>query len=330
MTFLDTKLTEDGCDPELLLVIKSLVTGCKKISNILSSGDFSHVAKSDEVNVQGEIQTTLDIVSNDILKEVLSKLTVVKSIASEEDEHILSVNENGKYLVSFDPLDGSSNIDINGLVGTIFSVTSSTEWLFSFDDKQFQRPGGLIHAAGFVLYGPATTLVLSTGVGTNIFVLSREFGEFTLWRKSIAIPPDTNEFSANVGRQRRWPGYAKKYVDQLSQGRNGVRRKDYSFRYFGSLVGDIYRILCRGGVFLYPQEGARKSRYGNGKLRLLYEIIPMAYIVEQANGAAYADDKRVLDILPTSVHQRVPIIIGSRNEVDRYLSKAKVGLRNAE
>ncbi len=254
----------------------------------------------------------------------------MKAIASKQDGQITSVNEDGKYLLSFDPLDGTSNIDVNGLVGTIFSITLSTDWLSSFSEKQFIKPGELIQAAGFVLYGPTTSLVLTTGKGTHIYKLSREYGDFVLLRDNIVIPKDTREFSVNIGRQKYWPERIKKFVTQFIDGRYGTGKKDYSLRYSGSLVGEIYRILCRGGVFLYPQEGTRRHRLGNGKLRLVYKVMPVSFIVEQANGLAFADKMRVLDILPTTMTQRAPLIIGSKHEVERYVKADKKGESNAQ
>ena len=330
MKLLDAKLSEDGCSSELLSVIKTVLAGCKKVSNILSSGDFSYILLGSFGVQQDNEKEPLNTISNNILKDLLVDLCVVKAVASKEDEQILSINEEGKFLVSFDPLDGYSNVEVNGPVGTIFSITSSTDWLSSFNEQQFNKPGELIRAAGFVLYGPATSLVLTTGTGTHIYTFSREFGDFVLWRENIAIPKDSRAFSVNLARQRYWPENVKKYVKHFTDGRYGVGRKDYSLRYVGSFVGEVYRILCRGGVFLYPQEGTRRQYLGNGKLKLLYKVMPMAFIAERANGLAYADQMRVLDIVPNSVKQRAPLIIGSKNEVERYFKNEKQGKSNAQ
>lgn len=209
MRLLDAKLSEDGCSTELLSVIKTVLAGCKKISNILSSGDFSYIPLDSFGVQQVNEKEPLNTISNNILKDLLVDLCVVKAVASKEEEQILSINEEGKFLVSFDPLDGYSNVEVNGPVGTIFSITSSTDWLSSFNEQQFNKPGELIRAAGFVLYGPATSLVLTTGTGTHIYTFSREFGDFVLWRENIAIPKDSREFSVNLARQRYWPENVK-------------------------------------------------------------------------------------------------------------------------
>jgi fructose-1,6-bisphosphatase I len=223
----------------------------------------------------------------------------------------------GQYLVLFDPLDGSSNIDINLTVGTIFSILRCPEGM-SVSEENFLQKGSEQVCAGFVLYGPATMMVITTGQGVNGFTLDQDIGEFILTHPNMRIPEDTCEFAINMSNQRVWEPPVQRYVDECLQGVEGVRGKDFNMRWIASLVADVYRILTRGGVFLYPLD--KREPLKPGRLRLMYEANPMALIVEQAGGACSTGRERVLDMQPTGIHQRVPVIFGSKNEVERIVS----------
>jgi fructose-1,6-bisphosphatase I len=223
------------------------------------------------------------------------------------------VGRDGGALSNSNPLDGSSNLDVNISVGTIFSVLRCPNNCNDFDHKAFLQPGSRQVAAGFAVYGAATILVLTVGNGVVGFTLDRELGSFVLTDQRIVIPDDTQEFAINASNARNWYPPIKRYIDECLAGKNGSRGKDFNMRWVASMVADVYRILCRGGVFLYPKDAKRKD----GRLRLMYEANPMAFIVEQAGGAATDGLKRILDIQPTGLHERVGVVLGSKNEVER-------------
>jgi len=222
----------------------------------------------------------------------------------------------GKHLLLFDPLDGSSNIDVNIAVGTIFSVLRCPEGMREPDDRAFMQPGRCQVAAGFAIYGPSTLLVLTVGRGVAVFTLDKETGSFVLTNERVTIPEDTREFAINVSNMKRWDPPIKRYIDECLAGASGPRGKDFNMRWIASMVAEVYRILTRGGIFMYP----RDARYIDGRLRLMYEANPMSFIVEQAGGAATNGRTRILDINPTALHQRVGVILGSKNEVERVTS----------
>lgn len=240
-------------------------------------------------------------------------------MASEEINDPIQIPKQypkGKYLVLFDPLDGSSNIDINLTVGTIFSILRCREGVEP-EPEDFLRKGSEQVCAGFVLYGPSTMLVLTTGNGVNGFTLDQDVGEFILTHCNMKIPEDASEFAINMSNQRFWEAPIKRYVDECVAGSDGPRERDFNMRWVASLVAEVYRILNRGGVFMYPFDLRDPAK--PGKLRLLYEANPMAFIIEQAGGACSTGRERVLDVKPTSIHQRVPLILGSKNEVERIV-----------
>ncbi|WP_427500707.1 class 1 fructose-bisphosphatase [Methylomonas sp. MED-D] len=302
------------------LLLNNIVTACKQISHRVNCGALIGVLGSAESeNVQGEVQKKLDIITNDIMVRALDWSGSLGGMASEEINDPIQIPKQypkGKYLVLFDPLDGSSNIDINLTVGTIFSILRCREGVEP-EPEDFLRKGSEQVCAGFVLYGPSTMLVLTTGNGVNGFTLDQDVGEFILTHCNMKIPEDASEFAINMSNQRFWEAPIKRYVDECVAGSDGPRERDFNMRWVASLVAEVYRILNRGGVFMYPFDLRDPAK--PGKLRLLYEANPMAFIIEQAGGACSTGRERVLDLKPTSIHQRVPLILGSKNEVERIV-----------
>ena len=303
------------------MLLNNIVTACKQISHKVNRGNLIGVLGSaDSENVQGEVQKKLDIITNDIMINALNWTGHLAGMASEEIDDFIPIPAHypkGKYLVLFDPLDGSSNIDVNLTVGTIFSILRCREGADP-ELEDFLRKGTEQVCAGFVLYGPSTMMVLTTGHGVNAFTLDQDIGEFILTHPNMRIPEETSEFAINMSNQRFWEEPVQRYIDDCLQGNEGSREKNFNMRWIASLVADVYRILTRGGVFLYPYD-LRDPKKPN-KLRLLYEANPMAFIIEQAGGACTTGRERILDIKPTGIHQRVPVILGSKNEVDRIIS----------
>ncbi|MCU0805659.1 MAG: class 1 fructose-bisphosphatase [Burkholderiales bacterium] len=310
---------------DLRLLIEVVARACKVISNAVSKGALGGVlggAGTD--NVQGEAQKKLDVLSNEILIEANEWGGHLAAMASEEMEgphQIPHRYPRGEYLLLFDPLDGSSNIDVNVSIGTIFSVLRAPEGDAVADEKAFLQPGRAQVAAGFAVYGPTTILVLTVGNGTVGFTLDRELGSFIMTAPDIRIPADTAEFAINMSNMRNWGEPVKRYIDECLAGKAGPRGKDFNMRWVASMVADVYRILSRGGVFMYPADAKHKE----GRLRLMYEANPMALVVEQAGGAATNGRQRILDIQPTTLHQRVGVILGSKNEVERATSYHSAG-----
>lgn len=322
MKRLNSQLQEDGAPMELILLLRTLLAGCKEISFRVSQGALAGVLGSTlSENVQGETQKKLDVISNQILKDILSESGYVKAISSEEEDDVVGCNPNGNYLVSFDPLDGSSNTDINSLIGTIFSITHAPQWMDADDPSQFLQPGTQSVAAGYVLYGPSTMLALTTGRGTHIYTLDKTHGGFLLTKANIQVPKETSEYSINASNQRHWDPEITEYVADLLAGTDGPRGKDFNMRWVAAMVGDIHRLLTRGGIFLYPYD--KRDPNKPGKLRLLYEANPMAFLMEQAGGLADTGAGRIMEVMPTEIHQRVPVIIGSKEEVEACLSYNK-------
>jgi fructose-1,6-bisphosphatase I len=302
---------------DLRLLIEVVARACKAISNTVAKGALADVlggAGSD--NVQGEAQKKLDVISNEILLEANEWGGHLAAMASEEMEMPFQIPHRypkGEYLLLFDPLDGSSNIDVNVSIGTIFSVLRCPEGVTEPDDLAFLQPGTKQVAAGFAVYGPSTQLVLTLGHGVAVFTLDREQGSFVLTQENVRIPEETAEFAINMSNQRHWEPPVKRYIDELMAGKTGPREKDFNMRWIASMVADLFRILTRGGVFMYPVDSKRPA----GRLRLMYEANPMAMIVEQAGGAATNGRQRILDIQPEELHQRVGLVIGSKAEVER-------------
>ena len=299
--------------PELAQVISTIADTCKVIDQTLQKGALTGVLGSAEhENVQGETQKKLDVISNDYLIDALKVHPQVGGLASEELDEFTPAQENGQYLVLFDPLDGSSNIDINMCVGTIFSILPAKNHVTQAAD--FMQAGTQQVAAGYVLYGPSTMLVLTVGAGVVFFTFNPDSQEFVLTAENIQVAADTQEFAINASNQRHWEEPVKRYIDELLAGKTSTRAKDFNMRWVACMVGDIHRILCRSGIFLYPYD--LKDPKKAGRLRLMYEANPMSMLIEQAGGASTTGRVRILEIEPTDLHQRVPVIIGSKNEVE--------------
>ncbi|ENV71988.1 MULTISPECIES: class 1 fructose-bisphosphatase [Acinetobacter] len=299
--------------PELAQVISTIAATCQTIDQALQKGALAGVLGSAQhENVQGEEQKKLDVISNDYLIDALKVHPQVGGLASEELDEFTPAQENGKYLVLFDPLDGSSNIDINMCVGTIFSILPAKNAVTQAED--FMQAGNQQVAAGYVLYGPSTMLALTVGAGTVFFTFDPETQQFLLTSENIQVAADTKEYAINSSNQRHWENPVKRYIEELLAGKTGPREKDFNMRWVACMVGDIHRILCRSGIFMYPYD--LKDPKKAGRLRLMYEANPMSMLIEQAGGASTTGRVRILDIQPTDLHQRVPVIIGSKNEVD--------------
>jgi fructose-1,6-bisphosphatase I len=302
---------------ELRLLIEVVARSCKTISHSVGKGALGDVLGALETeNVQGEVQKKLDVISNEILLEANEWGGHLAAMASEEMETIHPIPNRypmGEYLLVFDPLDGSSNIDVNVSIGTIFSVLKAPEGMVTPSEQDFLQPGAQQVAAGYAVYGPQTQLVLTTGHGVNCFTLDREMGSWVLTQRGMQIPAATKEFAINMSNARHWHAPVTRYVNELLAGDTGPRGKNFNMRWIASMVADVHRILNRGGVFMYPADTRDTSM--PGKLRLMYEANPMAFIVEQAGGAATDGKQRILDIQPHKLHQRVPVFLGSREEV---------------
>ncbi|KAA8920109.1 MULTISPECIES: class 1 fructose-bisphosphatase [Xanthomonas] len=303
--------------PELRQLITIVSRACKRISIAVSKGALGGVlGDAGTGNVQGEAQKKLDVLSNDILLEANAWGGHLAACASEEMDHCQPVPDkypSGDFLLLFDPLDGSSNIDVNVSVGTIFSVLRAPPGTDKPGDEHFLQPGTAQVAAGYCIYGPSTMLVLTLGHGTHAFTLEREEGSFLLTQADMRIPEDTAEFAINMSNQRHWEAPMQQYVADLLAGSEGVRGKNFNMRWIASMVADVHRILTRGGIFIYPWD--KKDPGKAGKLRLMYEANPMGMLVEQAGGAASTGRARILGLQPEQLHQRVPVFLGSKNEV---------------
>ncbi|MCC2637021.1 MAG: fbp [Moraxellaceae bacterium] len=305
---------------ELRLLIENIATACKAIGVNIGKGAIAGVlGHAGTDNVQGEAQKKLDVLSNDILirsKRANGTLAAMASEEMEEIYHIPAEYPRGDFLLLFDPLDGSSNIDVNISVGTIFSVLRrKAPKVKKPTAEDFLQPGTQQVCAGYAVYGPSTLLVLTLGDGVDCFTLDREYGEFMLTEERMQVPEDTQEFAINMSNQRFWEAPVQRYIEELLMGSAGPREKDFNMRWVASMVADVHRILTRGGVFMYPLDS--KTRAKGGKLRLMYEANPMAFLVEQAGGVATTGRERIMGLQPTELHQRVPVVLGSKNEVER-------------
>jgi len=318
---------------ELRLLIEIVSRACKTISHAVSKGALGEVLGSlESENVQGEVQKKLDVLSNSVLLEANEWGGHLAAMASEEMETIHLIPHRypkGEYLLLFDPLDGSSNIDVNVSIGTIFSVLRAPANASGREitEEDFLQPGSAQVAAGYAIYGPQTMLVLTVGDGVVGFTLDREMGSWVLTHDEITVPEDAREFAINMSNARHWAPPVKRYIDECLAGQTGPRKKDFNMRWVASMVTDIHRLLMRGGVFMYPWDAREPSK--PGKLRLMYEANPMSMLVEQAGGLATNGQMRILDIEPQTLHERVSVVIGSKNEVARatgyHHQEAKVG-----
>jgi fructose-1,6-bisphosphatase I len=308
---------------DLKFLIEIVSRACQAISIAIGKGSLGGVlGEAGSDNVQGEAQKKLDVLSNDILLDANEWGGHLAAMASEEMDlpHLVPNRyPQGEYLLMFDPLDGSSNIDVNVSIGTIFSVLKCPEGADlstpEAAEAAFLQAGTAQVAAGYAVYGPTTLLVLTVGDGVAVFTLDREQGSFILTQENVQIPADTKEFAINMSNQRFWEAPVQRYVAEMQAGKTGPLGKDYNMRWVASMVADVHRIMTRGGIFMYPLDDKMKDK--GGKLRLMYEANPMALLIEQAGGAATTGYVRILDIQPDQLHQRVPVILGSKNEVER-------------
>ena len=311
-----------GATGDFTGLLSDIIMACKQIAHSVNKGALTGVLGSaGSENIQGETQKKLDVITNDIFIEANQWNGHLAAMASEEMDDIYPIPAKyprGKYLLVFDPLDGSSNVDVNISVGTIFSILRCPGEGDSPSAQAFMQPGTKQVCAGYAIYGSSTMLVLTTGQGVNGFTLDRDIGEFILTHPNMIIPVDTKEFAINASNQRFWEPAVQRYVDECLAGKSGPREKDFNMRWVASMVAEVHRILTRGGIFMYPMDSKLKAQ--GGKLRLLYEANPMGMIVEQAGGVASTGYQRILDIQPTGLHQRVPVILGSKNEVETVVS----------
>jgi fructose-1,6-bisphosphatase I len=307
-------------DMELAALLNDVQRACKLVARAVSRGALDPATVKTAVNIQGEEQKPLDVISNEIMISSMEWGGQLCGMASEELETpyiIPGRYPRGRYLLVFDPLDGSSNLDINMTVGTIFSVLRAPEGITEPVEADFLQPGTNQVAAGYVLYGPTSMLVATLGAGVHGFTLDREIGAYTLTHPSMRIPETAREFAINASNERFWEPPVRRYVEECIAGKSGPREADFNMRWIASLVAEVHRILVRGGLFMYPRDTRDPSK--PGRLRLLYEANPMAMLVEQAGGAASTGRQRLLEVHPTSLHQRVPVILGSRHEVERLV-----------
>jgi len=317
MQLLSQFLRQEAIDDELTDLIATLMVACKEITLKLRQGAISGVlGTTADINVQGETQKKLDVISNEIIKKYLSNHLTVAGLASEEESEAVIVNPNGKYLVVFDPLDGSSNIDINVTVGTIFSILEANPAEGYHDEVPFLQNGRKQLAAGYVLYGPSAQLVLTTGNGVSMFTLS-ETGDFLLTHEKVTIPEETQEFAINMSNYRHWEPAMRSYVDDLLEGVEGARGKNFNMRWVAAMVAEVHRVLTRGGIFIYPWD--KRVPQKPGKLRLMYEGNPMSMLIEQAGGLAKNCYTDILDVEPKDIHERVSVAMGSKKEVEVLL-----------
>ncbi|GHT91020.1 fructose-1,6-bisphosphatase class 1 [Betaproteobacteria bacterium] len=311
---------------DLRLLIEVVARSCVHIAVTIGKGALGGaLGEAGSENIQGEAQKKLDVISNEILLDANEWGGHLAAMASEEmplPRLIPHRYPQGEYLLLFDPLDGSSNIDVNASIGTIFSVLKCPDGVDMSSEaaaeQAFLQPGTAQVAAGYAIYGPTTLLALTVGDGVALFTLDRESGAFVLTQEKLTIPAETSEFAVNMSNQRHWEAPVQRYVAELLQGREGVRGRDFNMRWVAAMVADVHRILIRGGVFMYPQDA--RTREKGGKLRLMYEANPMAWLIEQAGGAASTGRARILDLAPAKLHQRVPVILGAKHEVERLVS----------
>lgn len=327
--FLIEQTRNHNTPSDLRLLIEVVARACKMINRSVTKGALGGVLGSlQSENIQGEVQKKLDVLSNEILLEANEWGGTLAGMASEEMDTVHQIPgryPKGAYLLVFDPLDGSSNVDVNVSVGTIFSVLRCPVEHLSQNDplkeEAFLQPGTEQVAAGYAIYGPQTMLVLTMGNGVKGFTLDPELGSFVLTHDNIKVPEQTAEFAINMSNQRHWEEPVKQYVSELLAGTEGPLAKNYNMRWIASMVADVHRILTRGGIFMYPRDAREPNK--PGKLRLMYEANPMSMIIEQAGGAATNGQQRILDIQPESLHERVAVFLGSKQEVERITNYHK-------
>jgi len=313
---LELFLQQQNIPVQLKELLMQVAKSCDSISQAVNRGALDNILGSaGSGNIQGETQQKLDILSNDILLDDNVSSGLLAGMASEEMDTIYPIPNDmpkGKYLLLFDPLDGSSNIDVNVSIGTIFSILETTQ-SDSVTEQDFLKPGNMQVAAGYALYGPQTILTLTTGSGVHMFTLDPNNRQFILTRSNVLIPEDTKEFAINMSNLRHWDTPVKRYIDECIAGKEGPRNKDFNMRWIASMVADVHRVLTRGGIFMYPWD--KRDPNKPGKLRLLYEANPMSFLVEQAGGLSINGPESISTIQPNHLHERVSVILGSKNEV---------------
>lgn len=312
--FLTSQADPGPLDPNLIFLLEDVAAACRVIGRHIRDAAFEgNRGAMDSTNVQGEVQKKLDVIADQEFARICSNSPRLAALVSEEVEEVtwLKDPEEGDYLLYYDPLDGSSNIDVNLTVGSIFSICQVDKT----GNREVLIPGNRQICAGYAAYGPTTMLVLSTGQGVNGFTSERGTGDFRLTHPEMSIPEETSEFAINASRFRLWDEPVRRYVTEVRAGVEGPRKRDFNMRWTASMVADVHRILTRGGIFIYPADN--DNRHDGGKLRLLYEANPMAFLIEQAGGAAMDGHGRLLDLQPERPHQRVPVILGSKDEVMR-------------
>ena len=315
MTTLANYLNAHASNPALNDVITTVTNVGKTISQLLRKGALADIlGEAGNQNVQGEEQKKLDVLANDLLLEALANNAHCAGVASEELDDATPANADGSLLVLFDPLDGSSNIDINMAVGTIFSILPYQRQGQISANSDFLQAGNQQLAAGYLLYGTSTVLALTIADNVVMFSLDPDSNDYVLIEEDVQIDADTSEYAINASNYRYWQAPMQQYINELIAGKTGVRGRDFNTRWVAAMVGDVHRILCRGGLFTYPFD--TKDANKAGKLRLMYEANPMSLLIERASGAATDAVQRILDIEPTDIHQRVPVVLGSKNEVD--------------
>jgi fructose-1,6-bisphosphatase I len=308
-------LMQDGVDTDLIMLIRTILAASKEIAFRVSQGELAGILGSTlNENIQGEVQKKLDILSNQLLRDILLDDDVVRTIASEEEDHAVGGHPDGKYIVAFDPLDGSSNIDVNGQIGTIFTIYPAREDVAFDSDEQFAQPGVNQVCAGYVLYGPSSLLVMTTGGPTRCYTLDLTHGGFLLTNEELNVPTESQEFAINMANYRHWNDATQSYFDKVLHASEQFNNS--SIRWNAAMVGDVHRVLSRGGIFMYPED--KRDGNENGKIRLLYEANPLSLLIENAGGKATSKGLRTLDIEPNHLHQRVPIVLGSSAPVDYF------------
>ncbi len=315
----DSRRTGAG-GAELAALLNDVQTACKFIAVAVARGAMNEAIAATATNVHGETQKPLDVISNEIMLrtcEYGGQLCGMVSEEMEEPYRLPQGQPRGRYLLVFDPLDGSSNIDVNMTVGTIFSVLLAPPGVADPTAGDFLQPGTAQVAAGYALYGPVSMLVITLGNGVHGFTLDREIGAYMLTHPDMRIPPQTREFAINASNERFWEPPVRRYVEECIAGKTGPRGADFNMRWIASMVAEVHRIMIRGGLFMYPRDTRDTSK--PGRLRLLYEANPMAMLVEQAGGAASTARQRMLEVMPTTIHQRVPVVLGSSEEVERLV-----------
>lgn len=315
--FLIQQLQAEG-KSDLAALLVDVAAAVKAISSMTAKGGLADILGSLETeNIQGETQKKLDVLSDQAFINTFQYGGLIAGLASEENDEPITVSDpekRGPFLAVFDPLDGSSNIDVNVSVGSIFSILEAPKGRVP-EMADYLQPGTKQLAAGYAIYGPSTMLVITVGKGTHGFTLDREVGNFVLTHANIQIPEETSEFAINTSNERFWEPPIHRYVAECKAGKTDIRGRDFNMRWIASMVADVHRILMRGGVFMYPKDTKDLSR--PGRLRLMYEANPMSYVIEQAGGLGSTGRVRIMDVQPENIHQRIPVVVGSRNEVER-------------